>query len=323
MSSTTAGGGHDAGAAALAVLARHGRSFHFASRLLDRATARSCARLYAFCRTVDDIADRATVPADAVRHLEAVRQDVARGASDVPWVADFLDLSAQSGIDRQAAIVLIDAVAGDLEPVALADEAALLRYAYGVAGTVGLMMCPLLGARTAIAARHAIDLGIAMQLSNIARDVAEDARAGRRYLPASLVGEVAPATIAAAPEGLQPLLRGAVRAVLARAEQHYESAEDGIAHLAPRARPAILVAARVYRSIGRRIAAADFATWQGRTVVPARAKFAIAGRALWDLARQARYRNPRSEHDPSLHRCLVGLPGANAQHWTEADHVVA
>ena len=75
----------------------------------------------------------------------------------------------------------------------VADEAELLRYCYRAAGTVGLMMCRVLDAPEPAAAAHAVDLGIAMQLTNICRYVADDARMGRRYLPASLVGDVAPA----------------------------------------------------------------------------------------------------------------------------------
>ncbi len=302
-----------AGEAPAAVLARKGKSFHFACQFLDAGTAAACARLYAFCRRVDDIADGALSPARAQRRLQRLHRDVAANASSRPWVADFLALCASHGLDRQPALTLIETVMTDCGDVALADEADLLRYAYGVAGTVGLMLNPLLGASDPRARHHAVDLGIAMQLTNIARDVADDAGQGRRYLPGTLVGNLTPAEIAAAPEDIRPRLQSAVHTVLARAEGHYESAEDGIAYLPGRVRPGILVAARVYRAIGARIAARDYATWQGRAVVSRPARLAIAARALADLACSPRYRRPGHVHRPALHQPLHGLPGVNAQ----------
>ena len=102
----------------------------------------------------------------------------------------------------------------DQHPVRVDDEAGLVRYCYHVAGTVGLMMCHILNARSSDAYAFAIDLGIAMQLTNISRDVLEDARMGRRYLPAAWVGDITPDDIVAAAEGHNDRVRAQVAAAL-------------------------------------------------------------------------------------------------------------
>ena len=120
-----------------------------------------------------------------------------RRATDT-LLADFQPFIHQKNLPVPVIIALIDGLLQDQRPVRIADERALRRYAYRVAGTVGLLMCHVLDCDDDAARAHAIDLGIAMQLTNIARDVLEDAEMGRRYLPASWAGDVKPAHITAA-----------------------------------------------------------------------------------------------------------------------------
>ena len=219
----------------------------------------------------------------------------------------FLVLRAHTGVSTHAAAALIDAVLTDLGPVHVADETELLRYAYGVAGTVGLMMCAVLGADTPEAGPHAIDLGVAMQLTNIARDVTEDAARDRLYLPAAwLPPGFGPGNLADAPEAAF----AAVRRVLARADRHYRSAEQGLRHLPPRVRPAIRAAGRLYEEIGLRVLRRGPAHFSaGRCVVPTSRKLLLtAGCLLGGL--------PIGPHDPALHAPLHGLPGTHA--WAGA-----
>ena len=154
----------------------------------------------------------------------------------------------ECGIEPEIARELIAGMASDAETVRVADEAELLRYCYRAAGTVGLMMCRVLDAREPAAAAHAVDLGIAMQLTNLCRDVADDARMGRRYLPASLVGDLPPGDLIEPSPALRPKVRAAVARLLALAELYYASGEAGLPFLPVRARAGILVAGRVYRA---------------------------------------------------------------------------
>ena len=287
-----------------------GRSFYWAGHLLSKLHAARATRLYGFCRHVDDLADEATCVVAAQRALAVLSAEIAAGRSDDPATRDMLDLMAECRIDAALLLELIRGVACDLAPVRIADDAALLRYCYRVAGTVGLMMCQILDVRDEAALRHALDLGIGMQLTNICRDVSEDARAGRRYLPASRVGALSPGALIAPVASLQPLLRNCLAGLLEQADGYYRSGEQGLAYLPLRARGAILVAARLYRAIGVRLRRRDYAFWQGRAVVPARTKAALTLHALWCLSVTPHFWRSSRRHDAALHSDFTDLPYA-------------
>ncbi|MEQ8403473.1 MAG: phytoene/squalene synthase family protein [Oceanicaulis sp.] len=290
---------------AASVLARHGRSFHFAARFLGAREAGLAARLYAACRAVDDIADTSPDPHDARRRLVTLKVSLETRRAGAPLADAFLSLHHECGLDLVAARTLVDGALGDLGPVRIADERALLDYAFKVAGCVGLMMCDVLGVRNAAARPFAADLGAAMQLTNIARDIGTDARLGRRYLPASWV-DAEPDAIADPGPVLQGRLRDGVRRLLALAERYYESGETGLAFLPDRSRLAMLTAARVYRAIGPRIAALNCETWRVRAVVSGPRKCAVALKAGADYARR-----------PSLHQA-PGSRAAGLARWPGA-----
>ncbi|MBC7455527.1 MAG: phytoene/squalene synthase family protein [Massilia sp.] len=287
-----------------------GRSFYWAGHLLGQLHAARATRLYGFCRHVDDLADEATSVPAAQRALALLSAEIAAGRSDDPVTRDVLELMAECRIDPALMLELIRGVASDLAPVRIADDAALLRYCYQVAGTVGLMMCQILDVRDEAALRHALDLGIGMQLTNICRDVSEDARAGRRYLPASRIGVLAPRQLIVPAASLQPLLRGCLAGLLEQADGYYRSGEQGLAYLPLRARGAILVAARLYRAIGVRLRRRDYAFWQGRAVVPGRTKAVLMLHALCSMAWTPRFWRSGTPHEAALHSDFADLPHA-------------
>jgi len=311
MSQTAA---HVPSAAAEATLARQGRSFHWARRLLGATHADRATRLYAFCRRLDDLVDEASSPEEARVALAAADRAIADGRSDDPVLSDGLALMRECGIEPGIVRELIAGMASDAETVRMADEAELLRYCYRAAGTVGLMMCRVLDAPEPAAAAHAVDLGIAMQLTNLCRDVAADARMGRRYLPASLVGDIAPDALIAPSPALQPALRVAVARLLTLAETYYASGEAGLPFLPVRARAGILVAGRVYRAIGHRLTACEHAYWEGRAFVPDWRKATITLTALTTQPLRGAFWSRPTSHHGQLHRALIGLPGITARH---------
>lgn len=297
--------------APIEVLGRHGRSFHFAGQFLGRHDLAGAARLYAFCRYVDDLADRCDNAKDASHQLDQLDSALMTGLSNDGRIADFLALANEQSIDLAVAHQFIQGVRSDLGVVAFADPQQLVRYCYRVAGTVGLMMCSVLGVVDKRALRHAIDLGIAMQLTNIARDVIEDARLGRCYLPKSVLGQIDVQTIASEPATIDHSLREAVRWSLNLAESYYRSGEAGLKYLPARPRFAILVAARVYRAIGHELAARNYTPWIGRAVVPLHRKIWQASLAAADtLRRKGKWRH-QLIHQSALHEPITGLPGAN------------
>ncbi len=285
------------------VLGRHGRTFRLAGGLLRRADLDAAARLYVFCRAVDDLADESPDPAAARAALLALRREVGQGGRDSPLAARFADLAACP----RATAAFIDTMLGDLDRVRIADEAALVRYAYGAAGTVGVLMCGVLGVRDPAAEPHAVDLGIAMQLTNIARDVVEDAGRGRLYLPATWLPQgFGPADVAADPDSVF----AAVQRLLALADARYRSAARGLRFLPPRSRLAIRVAGRLYEEIGRQILRAGPAYLaRGRSVVPLRRKLALLSlEAAASLAR----RPAPARQDTAAQRAPAGRGGVQA-----------
>ena len=284
---------------ARAVLRVHGRTFHFASHLLGPTHAKRAATLYAFCRYVDNLADDANDPHAARLALAKVADALRDGRANDPWTDALLSLQSSTGMKIAPALELVAGVASDLEPVRIPDEGALLHYAYQVAGTVGLMMCAVLDVDDPRARPFAIDLGIAMQLTNIARDVGEDARMGRRYLPASWVGEVPADAIAAPDAALQRTLCAGTQRLLVLADRYYASGFSGLPMLPVRARLAILVAARMYQAIGTRIAANGYRSWDRRAALGSTAKAGQAVRSLLNFAVSPRLHRQRAVHDPS------------------------
>ena len=267
-------------AAADGLLAERGHSFHWARRLLSARHAERATRLYGFCRRIDDVADEATDAATARVALAVIRRALQTGECDDAETADMLQLMRTCSIDPAIPLELIRGVEGDLGNVRFADMDELLRYCYRVAGTVGLMMTAALDVTTPEALPHAIDLGIAMQLTNICRDVREDATLGRRYLPAALVGALEPAALVDPMPSVRTAVTGALRMLLDTADRHYVSGEQGLRYLPGGARTGILVAARAYRGIGTVLRENGFDCWSSRATVSAAGKVAITLRAL-------------------------------------------
>jgi phytoene synthase len=256
---------------AAAVMAASGKTFFQAAGLLPRAVRGRVISLYAFCRYVDDLADESTQSVeDRSRQLHRLQHALAGAQNEEPtqpWtaLANSLQLSPLS---RWAASELVGAARADLCQEQPKHERALISYAFGVAGTVGLMMAEVLGARKQ-GTRAAVELGIAMQLSNIARDVAQDFRAGRVYLPASWIGraEVRRA-LTGHDESAQELLRASTLRLLKLADAYYRSAFRGFWTLPWRVRWSILAAAMCYREIGVSVGRDVERSWRRRTVVP-------------------------------------------------------
>ena len=289
------------------VLARHGKSFYWASKFLGIELADRAARLYQFCRYVDDLAD-GDLP-DRQESLEDIRARLAgKELAAGPEIEAFIALANSNNIPLSAASELLDGMLSDQNPTAVADEAELLRYCHAVAGTVGLMMCRVLNCEEPRADSFAIDLGVAMQLTNISRDVLEDAKMGRRYLPASWAN-FTPAQIAKAGLGdedtdcREQVAHGIAR-LLDLSEQYYASALLGIRLLPFRSRLSIAIALRVYRQIGWVLRRRNLAWWQGRVMVTGGEKALLSLRSLLDL-RPIKVPPHRSQ----LHQHLQGLAG--------------
>ena len=287
------------------LLARCGRSFHLAARFLPVAARDRAVRLYAFCRLLDDLADdgiTTSTEGDPAQLLTALADTLA--TSPLPVAALYRSVGLRHDAAAQA---LIRALAADTHAVHLQTEAELLRYGYGVAGTVGLMMAEIMGADAADAQAHAIDLGIAMQLVNISRDVCEDAHRGRIYLPAAwLPAKTSAADLVRDPAAAWP----AVLQALELAEAYFESGFRGLRYLPASCRRAIWIAGRVYREIGQELRRRGPTGLASRTVVPRWRKAWITTGCLLRRESQCAWYG-RELHRAELHLALQGCWGAH------------
>ena len=307
----------------------NGRSFYWAGQILSGAQLADAAGLYHLCREIDDIADKAvTAPqqARADTHLDRLNLALA-GEKPIPETTQGLytqacDLLSDNPTAIAALQQLITTARQDLRSVHVADHWELLQYCYGVAGTVGIMMCHVLKAQPETPAlAHAIDLGIAMQMTNIARDVLEDARMGRVYLPAA--GANGPLDPAALVKGHVESRHQAwlgICELLGHAETYYASGWRGLRYLPIRPRIAIAVAAQVYREIGRQILRrGEKVYWHQRSVVSPARKLQVSLAAMIRLMAVTRITDQHG-HDSHLHDGLAGCPGVNQnpeKPWSE------
>ncbi|MDF2231526.1 phytoene/squalene synthase family protein [Albimonas sp. CAU 1670] len=273
-------------AACRAAIRTGSRSFHAASKLLPGAVRDPALALYAFCRQADDAVDLATGGAeDRAASVARLRRGLARvyaGApADHPTERCFAEVVRAFDLPRALPEALVEGLAWDAEGRRCADLSELRAYGARVAGSVGAMMTVLMGVRDADVLARACDLGVAMQLTNIARDVAEDAAAGRLYLPLDLLRAegVDPERFLARPAPSPGVL--AVRAALLReAERLYRRAEPGIAGLPGACRPGIWAARLIYAEIGARVEAGGATGFHVRAVTSQGRKAALAFQAL-------------------------------------------
>ncbi|MBM2575600.1 phytoene/squalene synthase family protein [Jannaschia sp. Os4] len=232
-------------------------SFHAASRLLPRRVADPAKVLYAFCRLADDAVDE-TAPdhrASAVLRLHDRLERVYAGRPmEAPTDRAFARVVEASEMPRALPEALLEGLAWDAQGRRCATRSDLLAYSARVASSVGAMMCVLMGVRDRDALARACDLGVAMQLTNIARDVGEDARAGRLYLPLDWLAEagVDPVAFLFDPSAT-PEIRALTARLLDEAQRLYWRSEAGVRALPLGARPGILAARHVYAAIGGQV----------------------------------------------------------------------
>ena len=235
---------------------RHGSlSFHAASRLLPRSLREPALALYAFCRLADDAVDLHDAKADAVLSLhERLDKAYAGRPRNAPADRAFTAVIEDFDMPRALPEALLEGLAWDAGGRRYANLSELRAYSARVASAVGAMMCVLMGVRDRDALARACDLGVAMQLTNVARDVGEDAREGRLYLPTAWMeaAGLAPEAFLEAPHP-SPVISDLVRRLLAEANRLYIRSEAGIGALPLSCRPGIFAARYIYAGIGTQL----------------------------------------------------------------------
>jgi phytoene synthase len=289
---------------ALAVFRTRARTFWFAAYFLPPHARGAVNGLYSFARAVDDLVDEpSSLKTEQIRSILSAWH-VWLGAPRSPDAApnariasEVLPVLVDHGVPARYLQVLVEGVASDLNPRELAGWPELREYCVQVASSVGLAMCHLLGAGDDPLARQAaVELGIAMQLTNILRDLWDDVNAGRVYLPADELAEhgfsrdhlvwLGERVIADGRSAIDDRFRRLMRGQIERARAHYERGLEGIWRLPGDARFAILVASRLYGAILAVIEAADYDVFSRRAATSAWVKASSA--AGWWLAHRVR-----------------------------------
>lgn len=299
------------------LMADHGKSFHFASMIFTKERFLQIAKLYKVCRYIDDAADELE-PKEAQKALAEIKAVLdpsesltqSRGAQEGVFAKMVAELETY-GVTKPQLLELVAGAQFDADGGEILTDGDLILYSYRVAGVVGLMMCPLLGVKDSAGHRHAIDLGVAMQLTNICRDVLEDAKMQRVYLARQRWQAAGLTMEQLAEHGATPnALKAIVADTLALAERYYRSGYAGLSYIPFRPRLCILLAGEIYRHIGLKLLALECPVLQGRVFVPWPQKLWITLKTLPKLLRPNFWRP--SPHDGSLHLAIADKPGATA-----------
>ncbi len=218
-------------------LSIYAKSFNWSGFFLPKKIYYKCSVLYDFCRTIDNIADQNKDLEIKKKELGEFRKKFEQKSKDDSVINNMWNLMSERNISKKIVDDLFDGVNSDLKKeVRIETEKELLVYSYRVAGTVGLMMAKIFGVKKKESLQRAIDLGIAMQLTNIARDVVEDEKKNRVYL------------IKSSNDIFQ-----SIKNIILKADSFYDSSFEGIRDIPLNSRFSIVVARRVYRQIGKKI----------------------------------------------------------------------
>lgn len=277
------------------------KSFSLAARLFSPEVKEAAFFLYGWCRHCDDEVDHgegAVGGEERARRLRAIQRTTRSALAGEPQTDPvFIALRhvvERYGIPEHYPLELLEGMAMDVRGDRYRTLDELRLYCYRVAGTVGLMMAHIMGVSDERALRHAADLGIAMQLTNIARDITEDAARGRIYLPLSWLEEAGIPEAELALPVHRHKLAGLADRLIAAAEGYYRSGDEGLRYLSVRSACAVAAARRVYSEIGRLVRRRGARAWDQRTYVPFLRKLSAVGSGLWSVLRPSagRWRKP-------------------------------
>ena len=228
-------------------LEKHGKSFYWASFFLPNKNKDAASKLYSICRYFDDLADEA--PTDQSEKLKSEFEQICNNVEHP--INKFFK---SNNIPIQILGDLIQGLIQDQKLVRIQTEEDLIEYSYQVAGTVGLMMQPLILVKNKNANKHAVDLGIAMQLTNIARDIYEDAIMNRVYLPKDWLKEISIEHLKSdTTDEIQTQMSTILRKLIDLSEIYYQNGFSGMKYIPIKTRLAIFFAAKIYRAIGIKI----------------------------------------------------------------------
>ena len=275
------------------IIYQNSKSFFWASKFLPKGTLEKVINIYSFCRIQDDIVDEGLLIENSKEALELKA------------------IIKSYGISEELISELIDGINSDINFTRYKDNAELLRYCYKVAGAVGLMMLSALKIKAKDARYFAIDLGIAMQLTNISRDIVQDYKKNRIYLPENTgIDKICMSNMT---DQNQKKIQKTVKNLLIKADIFYKSSLNGMRFIPIQSRISILIALRIYQAIGKKIRNTGLMFLHENIYVSKKEKLFIVIKTIFEFLIFFLIPLFRKKHNKYLHESLIGLLDVNAK----------
>ncbi|MAW49005.1 MAG: hypothetical protein CMQ85_02740 [Gammaproteobacteria bacterium] len=275
------------------IIYQNSKSFFWASKFLPKGTLEKVINIYSFCRIQDDIVDEGLLIENSKEALELKA------------------IIKSYGISEELISELIDGINSDINFTRYKDNAELLRYCYKVAGAVGLMMLSALEIKAKDARYFAIDLGIAMQLTNISRDIVQDYKKNRIYLPENTgIDKICMSNMT---DQNQKKIQKTVKNLLIKADIFYKSSLNGMRFIPIQSRISILIALRIYQAIGKKIRNTGLIFLHENIYVSKKEKLFIVIKTIFEFLIFFLIPLYRKKHNKYLHESLIGLLDVNAK----------
>ncbi len=275
------------------IIYQNSKSFFWASKFLPKGTLEKVINIYSFCRIQDDIVDEGLLIENSKEALELKA------------------IIKSYGISEELISELIDGINSDINFTRYKDNAELLRYCYKVAGAVGLMMLSALEIKAKDARYFAIDLGIAMQLTNISRDIVQDYKKNRIYLPENTgIDKICMSNMT---DQNQKKIQKTVKNLLIKADIFYKSSLNGMRFIPIQSRISILIALRIYQAIGKKIRNTGSMFLYENIYVSKKEKLFIVIKTIFEFLIFFLIPLFRKKHNKYLHESLIGLLDVNAK----------
>lgn len=265
------------------VIFKGSKSFSLASLFFSKKEKIACWKLYSWCRYCDDLIDEASDPTELDLRLETLKSNTSHllvSKTDHFNMSGMYDVIHEFTLPMKYPMDLLGGMEMDVKGTRFSSLSKLENYCYCVAGTVGLMMCHILGIRDEVALSHAVSLGNAMQLTNIARDIREDHLKGRLYLPLDWLREKGINEETFCLDNHKEYLIEMQERLLVRADELYQEGLTGLCYLSARSAWAVLLAAMIYAEIGKVIRSNPRLSLEKRAVVSGKRKLMIVAKSF-------------------------------------------
>ena len=290
------------------LMRKHGKTFYWASFFLDNVKMQAIYSIYSFCRKIDDMVDEAKNLKIAKKKL-LIFMDAWSKERSHPVISVLNNIPKENWPNQNLVKMFLNGQMSDIKFTSFKSEKALIIYCYQVAGTVGLMVCDIFGVKDKKMRYFAIDLGIAMQLVNISRDIYEDSLRNRIYLPENLIGKYSSKEIANPKKEATIKIDLARKKIINLANIYFYSASQAIDYLPRGAGLAVKLASALYQQIGNQLIRTQYQYKEKRCYVNTFSKVLITLKIITKFF--VTFKVKLNPHNKNLHKYITNLPGSH------------